>query len=133
MADEWPPARLSMTTDPTPALEIELRRAMLASDVAVLERLIDNALIFTLPNGTVAGKAADLEAHRTGQIRMMKLEPSDQRIARYGNTAVVSVQMEMSGTLDGVAFAGPFRYLRVWVERPDGWRIVAGHVSAVIG
>jgi hypothetical protein len=29
------------------------------------------------------------------------------------------------------SFAGPFRYTRVWRARDDGWRIVAGHVSAI--
>jgi hypothetical protein len=39
--------------------------------------------------------------------------------------------MEMAGSFRGTPFAGPYRYTRVWCERPDGWRIVAGHVSAV--
>jgi hypothetical protein len=33
---------------------------------------------------------------------------------------------------EGVAFAGPFRYTRVWRAQGNGWRIVAGHVSAVL-
>jgi hypothetical protein len=41
--------------------------------------------------------------------------------------------MEMTGTFEGVAFAGPFRYTRVWRATGEGWRIVAGHVSAILG
>jgi hypothetical protein len=41
--------------------------------------------------------------------------------------------MEMAGAFKGTPFAGPFRYTRVWREGLDGWRIVAGHVSAVQG
>jgi hypothetical protein len=41
--------------------------------------------------------------------------------------------MDMAGTYDGVSFSGPYRYTRVWCERPGGWRIVAGHLSAVQG
>jgi ketosteroid isomerase-like protein len=115
------------------ASEAALRRAQLASDVAALDRLLDDALMFTGPDGAVYGKADDLDAHREGWIRITRLEPSEERIQRLGTIAVVSVRMEMAGTFKGEAFAGPFRYTRVWREGPDGWRIVAGHVSGVLG
>jgi ketosteroid isomerase-like protein len=114
------------------ACEAALRQAQLASDVSVLDRLLDDALVFTGPDGAVYGKQDDLEAHRRGIVRITRLEPSDERIQRFGSIAVVSVRMEMSGTFQGATFAGPFRYTRVWCARPEGWRIVAGHVSAVV-
>jgi ketosteroid isomerase-like protein len=114
------------------ASEAALRQAQLASDVQELDRLVDDALVFIGPNGAVYGKQADLDAHRQGLIRITRLEPSEERIQRFGHIAVVSVRMEMSGTFEGAAFDGPFRYTRVWRANPDGWRIVAGHVSAVL-
>lgn len=114
------------------ACEAALRQAQLASDVRELDRLVDDALVFVGPNGAVYGKEDDLDAHRRGVVRITRLEPSEERIQRFGHVAVVSVRMEMSGTFEGAAFAGPFRYTRVWCARSDGWRIVAGHVSAVL-
>ena len=114
------------------ACEAALRQAQLSSDVQELERLVDDALVFTGPNGAVYGKKDDLDAHRRGLIRITRLEPSEERIQRFGHIAVVSVRMEMSGTFEGSAFAGPFRYTRVWRAHGDGWRVVAGHVSAVL-
>ena len=126
-----------MTQDPSVdsllACEAALRRAQLAGDVAALDRLLDETLMFTGPDGAVYGKADDLDAHRQGWIRISRLEPSEERIQRFGSIAVVSVRMEMAGTFKGAAFAGPFRYTRVWREGPHGWRIVAGHVGPVIG
>jgi ketosteroid isomerase-like protein len=113
------------------ACEAALRQAQLASDVRELDRLVDDALIFVGPNGAVYGKEDDLEAHRRGLIRITRLEPSEERILWFGDIAVVSVRMEMSGTFEGAPFGGPFRYTRVWRARAEGWRIVAGHVSAV--
>ena len=121
----------SATPDSLLASEYALRRAQLSSDVAALDRLVDDALVFTAPNGAVIGKSDDLDAHRSGSVRITRLDPSEERVQRFGNIGVVSVRMEMAGTFYGVAFAGPFRYTRVWCERQDGWRIVAGHVSAV--
>ena len=114
------------------ACELALRAAQLAGDVMALERLIDDALIFTGPDGAIYGKQDDLDAHRLGLVRITRLDASDERIVRDGSFAVVSVLMEMSGTFHGASFAGPFRYTRVWCERPDGWRVVAGHVGAVL-
>lgn len=113
------------------AAEAALRRAQLSSDVAELDRLVDEELVFTGPDGALYGKADDLEAHRSGMIRINRLEPSEERIQRFGSIAVMSVRMEMSGTFRGEPFAGPFRYTRVWYARPSGWRVVAGHVSGV--
>ena len=122
---------VGLADDSLRAREAALRRAQLTGDAATLERLVDDALVFTGPDGAVYGKADDLAAHRQGWVRITRLEPSEERVQRFGNVAVVSVRMEMAGTFKGVPFAGPFRYTRVWCERPDGWRVVAGHVSAV--
>ena len=80
-----------MSTDPIEQLEAELRTAMLTDDLAALDRLIDDDLVFTGPDGGVASKADDLEMHRTSQIRMTRLDPSERRIIRRGDTAVVVV------------------------------------------
>lgn len=113
------------------ASEAALRRAQLASDVAALDQLVDEKLVFTGPDGALYTKADDLEAHRAGWVRISRLEPSEERVQRFGNIAVISVRMDMAGSFRGEPFAGPFRYTRVWCARPEGWRVVAGHVSAV--
>ena len=120
-----------MTQPTIHAAERALRGAQLASDVSALGELIDDALVFTGPDGGIYGKNDDLDAHRRGDIRITKLEPSDEHIQDFGSIVVVSVRMEMQGTFRGTPFAGPFRYTRVWRAHDGGWRIVAGHVSAV--
>lgn len=115
------------------AAEAALRRAQLAGDAAALERLVDDALVFTGPDGLLYGKQDDLDAHRNGWVRITRLEPSEERVLRLDDVAVLSVRMDMAGTFKGAPFAGTFRYTRVWCARPDGWRVVAGHVSAVQG
>ncbi len=104
------------------ACEAAFRQAQLAGNVRELDRLLDESLVFTGPNGAVYGKEDDLDAHRRGLIRITRLAPSEERIQRFGEIAVVSVRMEMTGTFEGAAFAGPFRYTRVWRKTEDGWR-----------
>ncbi len=123
--------RVETSDDSLLTCEAALRRAQLASDVAELERLLDDELVFTGPDGALYSKADDLDAHRNGTVRITRLEASDERIQRFGDIAIVIVRMDMSGTFKGAPFTGPFRYTRIWSARPEGWRIVAGHVSAV--
>lgn len=115
------------------AAELALRRAQLAGDVDALAALIDDELVFTGPDGAIYGKQDDLNAHRSGAIRITELDPSDERVQDFGAIVVVSVRMNMRGSFNGARFAGPFRYTRIWRLRDDGWRVVAGHVSAVSG
>lgn len=121
-----------LTDDSLRACETALRQAQLTSDIAALDGLLDDALVFTGPDGALYGKQDDLDAHRRGTIRISRLDPSEERIQRFGDIAVVSVRMEMAGAFQGTPFAGPYRYTRVWRAWPEGWRIVAGHVSAML-
>ena len=114
------------------ALEAELRMAQLQSDVSALERLIDDALLFTGPEGTLATKADDLALHRERVVQFTTHEPSDvQFLVVTDDVVVVALRTRLAGQFRAVDFAGDYRYTRVWVRREDGWRIVAGHVSAL--
>jgi hypothetical protein len=122
-----------MTDDPILAAEEELRRAQLAGDVAALDRLLDDELVFTGIDGRLYAKADDLTLHRSGKLRITRMDPGERRVLRLGPVVVVSVRMEAAATVDGAEVSGPLRYTRVWYERPGGWRVVAGHMSAVQG
>ena len=108
-----------------------MREAQLAGDVETLGLLIDDTLVFTGPDGAIYGKQDDLDAHRRGLIRITQLAPSEERVQEFGGIVVISVRMNMRGTFNGAEFEGPFRYTRVWRDTGDGWRVVAGHVSAI--
>lgn len=113
------------------ACEDALRQAQLASDVAELDRLLDDLLVFTNIDGTLAGKSDDLSLHRSGRLRITRMDPSDRRLLHLGTTSVVSVRMDAEAIIDGAPAAATLRYTRVWHKRPDGWRLVAGHMSTV--
>jgi ketosteroid isomerase-like protein len=118
-------------TDPEiAALEAELRAAQLGADVAALDRLIADDLLFTGPDGALATKADDLAAYRDGVMRVASHEPEDLRVRRVGaDVAVVALRTRMTGSYAGAPFAGTARYTRVWAREGGRWRIVAGQVS----
>lgn len=113
-------------------LESELRAAQLRSDIGALDRLIDDALLFTGPDGTLATKAQDLALHRSGAVRFTTHVPSDLQVRILTvDVVAVAVRTRLAGRFHDVDFAGDYCYTRVWARRGEGWRIVAGHVSAV--
>jgi ketosteroid isomerase-like protein len=108
-----------MKKDEIIKLEEDLRQAMLVSDVDKLNVLIADSLIFTAYTGIVIDKQTDLNTHRSGLLRLTRLEPSEQRVELYGNFAIVTVKMSIESTFDNRPSAGNFRFTRVWQNHRD--------------
>lgn len=113
------------------AKEAELQRAQLASDTEALDNLLDDCLMFTSFDGTIATKNDDLSLHRSGRLRITRMEPIERAMLHLGDSSVVSVKMAAAAVVDGSPVTGLLRYTRVWHKRSSQWRLVAGHMSAV--
>ena len=113
--------------------EAEMRAAQLNADMATLERLIADDLLFTGPTGELGTKAKDLELHRSGAVRFRSHEPEELRIRRVGReVAVASLRARLVVEVQGNLVSGTYRYTRVWArENGTAGRVVGGHVSAV--
>lgn len=112
-------------------LEEMLRRAMLHSDVAALDALIDDELLFIGPDGRLFTKADDLELHRSGVQQLTHAEWREVLVQVHGATSVSVVTAYLAGVFNGQPFSGLYRYCRTWAQHGDGWRIVGGSVSAI--
>lgn len=117
------------------ALEAALRLAQLAGDVAALDALLAEELLFTGPTGELGTKAEDLAAHGSGALRIQTHDPEELRIRRVGaDVAVVALRARLVVAVGGTVVRGTYRYTRMWARETGGpWRVVGGHVSAVAG
>lgn len=120
--------------DPDPeivALEEEIRAAQLNADVAALDRLISDNLLFTGPGGEIGTKADDLAAYRSGAVRFITHEPEELRIRRVGSdVAITALRTRLSVAVGGNVVSGTYRYTRIWVrEDAKGWQVAGGQVS----
>lgn len=112
--------------------ERALQAAQLASDVPELDRLIDDRLVFTGPDGQLYCKADDLRLHGSGEQKMSRVEEEDLTVLVAGNTGVTCFLGTVAGVLSGSEFTARVRYTRTWVhDDSHGWRLIAGHVSGV--
>ncbi len=118
---------------PILAFEAALVEAQLTGDVAALDRLLDEDLYFTGVGGRVHSKADDLAAHSSGQLRITKMRPLQRHVTELGAVAVVCVLMDAEAIVEGVLNVTRLRYTRIWRQKPDGWKVVAGHMSVAEG
>lgn len=130
------------------ACEDRLAQAMRAGDAASLDALLAADLVFIDQNGRSQGKAADMAIHRSGLLRLERLEISDRKVRLLGeDAALVTLRARLEGRYQGAHFSGHYAYSRVWLRRPatagaagmtevgaagTGWVVTAAHCSAVV-
>lgn len=135
MADAIDPMQAALVGDDDPeavALEAAIRAAQLDADVAALDCLISDALLFTGPDGSLATKAQDLAAHGAGVVRFREHEPEELRVRRVGADVIVTALRARLGVeVAGTMHRGTYRFTRTWAREGGDWRIVGGHVSEV--
>ncbi|GGM16246.1 nuclear transport factor 2 family protein [Dactylosporangium sucinum] len=112
------------------AAERRLQAAQLASDVAALDALIDERLIFTGPDGKLYRKEDDLHVHRTGHQVMTRVDEESLEVLVEERLGVTWFLGTLEGSFGGQPFAWRMRYTRTWVHtETHGWRLVAAHAS----
>lgn len=112
--------------------EQQLRNAMLNSDVAQLDRLLSDGMIFTNQDGGRLTKADDIAAHQSGLLVIETLSEQGERITRrIGDAAIVWLTTEVVGTYAGQPFGGTFVYSRVWHRKNGRWQVELAHCSSV--
>jgi ketosteroid isomerase-like protein len=111
------------------AAERELQAAQRTSDVAALDRLLHPDLLAVAPDGSLADKAADLEAHRTGVFTIAELEEEELEVRATGDTGATFVVLRIRGTIGDDDVSGRMRYTRTWTRDGGVWRVLAAHIA----
>jgi ketosteroid isomerase-like protein len=126
------------TTELKPSAEIRqlmdrVYQALSTDDFERLDRLISHKAgllwIGTDPNEWWEGPEAVLEAWRTQTAEMggpVPIAGGDAKAYQYGDVAWVSDRPTFR-LPDGRTL--PFRFTAVWLQEPEGWRIVQAHAS----
>ncbi|MDB5258683.1 MAG: hypothetical protein JWM14_3378 [Chitinophagaceae bacterium] len=106
------------------ACEVQLLNAFGNKDISALDEIIHDSVLFILPNGLTATKTMILDNYRSGNTTMA-ITSSDQKINIIGNTAVVSMNLELKGKYFEQEISSQFRYLRVWKLFHTTWKVIA--------
>jgi uncharacterized protein (TIGR02246 family) len=109
-------------------LEEQLRQAELGPDPGFFEtRLADDAVMVGDDGKSQFGKQQIVEAHRPGKgPKFVRVEMRDLETIGHECAAVVTCR----GTYWTAETTFTLRFMRVWVRKTAGWRIVAGTVAS---
>ncbi|SHF94046.1 nuclear transport factor 2 family protein [Dysgonomonas macrotermitis] len=112
--------------------EETLLEAMRTADLATLDKLISDDLIFNVPDGSMITKQMDLDAYKSGNMVLETMDCVDREIQVSGDTAVVSTQVFMKGYFMQQPMEGRTRFFRTWKKVDGNWQIIGG-ASIFIG
>jgi hypothetical protein len=102
------------------------------SNLESISGMFDERAIVFWANGKSQTKIEMFKLYSEGKmsIKNLRLQHTFARV--YGNTGVVHGEGEALITLEGEELSGDLRFLDVWVERENGWKIVSSHYNQVI-
>ena len=105
--------------------ERRLQAAQRAADVDALDALLHPRVVAAGPDGAVFGKEDDLDAHRSGALRITALVEESIDVQDDGRTGVTRVVAAVDAVQGGTEVSARLRYTRLWVREDDRWRVLA--------
>lgn len=106
-------------------LEEERNRAILAGDVATLDRLTSEDYTFITLKGEMRTKSEILQGFKSGSFKYESRSISDLQVRVYENTAIVTGRSIQKGSENGKDYSGDYRFTRVYVREHGRWLTVA--------
>ncbi|GAA1637901.1 nuclear transport factor 2 family protein [Georgenia ruanii] len=103
--------------------------ALMRSDLEQLGRLYSDDLVYTHSNGQRDTKESFLELLRSGALRYVRLEPTEQRTRIFGDLAVVSGDVAIEARVATGSHESVVGYTAVWARQGEDIRHVAWHSS----
>ncbi len=112
-------------------LENVWNEAHVRGDANALDQLWSDDLVVTVSGMPVMDKSESLAVVRAGRMKFHTYKTSDLRVRVYGNSAVVTGQLERTRSSDHKEFEDDWRFTKVYVRRDGRWQVVAWHASPV--
>ena len=111
-------------------LEGERRTAMLEKDIAALQRLLHDDLVYVHSSGVRDSKESYIAGVASGVWDYRRVETSDQALKVHGSSVLVFGRLSMSIVSRGVPKEVASSTLAVWIGDGQAWRLVALHSAA---
>jgi ketosteroid isomerase-like protein len=112
-------------------LERQRFRAMEQVDVAMLDRILSDDLIYTHANGLQQTKAELIGVLGSGDMKYESITPDDVRVWIYHQAAVVTGRASIKIKTGGGEQRFKICYLDVYVKQDGQWQMVAWQSSRV--
>jgi hypothetical protein len=116
-----------MSDDAAEVLAAEDHRyqAMIDTDLAALDRMLDDRLSYAHSSGARDTKAEYLEKVRSRYYDYLRIDHPAERVEVIGDTAMVIGRMTCDLTVQGIPKTIDNLALAVWVRVDADWRLLA--------
>jgi ketosteroid isomerase-like protein len=123
---EKSPSKTSKEGEQVIALDREWANAMVRGDMAKLDRIFSDDLFVTSGNGTVRGKAGELDDVRPSpDIKTYFFNTDEIRVRVYKGAAVLTGRARWRINYKGRDIDNERRYMSVYAKEKGRWRMVA--------
>jgi hypothetical protein len=102
-----------------------LNKAMVLPDKSVLEKLTAEDLSYGHSTGVVQNKSEFIKDILSGPVKFFQIENANQSITVTGNTAIVRNICSIKGTRDSAPLDLKIGILMIWINKGDGWKLLA--------
>ena len=106
-------------------LEDRRYQAMCEGDIATLEKLLADSLVYTHSYGGADSKASYLAGVRSKRWQYRKVERPVEDIQVLGDCALVTGHVRIDLIADGAPKMLESRFTNVWIRRGGAWQMVA--------
>ena len=122
-----------MNDDSTPLqAEQQFFASLIGADVKGLDSILgEDFLLIDVMTGSEITKSALLAVLGSGQLKFETIDPLEQRMRTYGETAVVTGRTQMSGRFQENPFTASSRYTHVYVKAQPQWRLVSAQGTQI--
>src|SRR6185312_4806779 len=105
-------------------LDRKRMQAMAAKDVATLEALIADDLVYTHSTARVDTKRSLIDNMTSGKTVYTAVEPSNLKAQDLGDTVVLTGECQIKVTANGTPNAFGVRFTDVYARRDGRWQMV---------
>jgi ketosteroid isomerase-like protein len=109
----------------------ELRKALVRSDTATLDRILADDWTVTHTNGKEQSKAQFLDAVKSGRVKFQSMELDDVRVRVYRYLAVLTARSTNKIIFKGQESTGQVRIISVYVKRQGHWQNVTEQATSI--
>jgi len=106
-------------------LEDKRFAAMIARDLAALEKLTHDQRLYTHTAGLTDTKASWLESIKAGKAKYKSVDCSERKVRFLGEVALVNGKAAIEVEVDGKPRSLRLVFLNAWTRTPQGWKFVA--------
>jgi hypothetical protein len=113
------------------AVDNERYEAMQKRDMAAMDRLHADGLVFINTKGRMLNKAEYLEEIRSGNLKFLSVDTDDYHFYVYGDTVIMSGRAKSVVEYHGVVNKKPRRFTSVFIKLQGQWRLVAHQATLI--